>query len=64
MTTLVSIGYLGSKRVYINIPREEAIRRWEASEGESVDKWLNNIDVYEFEGDEFWAYDVGGPLDG
>jgi len=62
MTTLVAIGFLGCKRVYIDVPLEEAVRRYEASESYVVDGGFITAEIHEFEGDEFWAYDVGTPL--
>lgn len=31
--TIISIGYLGSMRCYLNVPRDEAIRRYIEAEG-------------------------------
>lgn len=57
-TTLTSIGYLGWKRVYINVPTEQAEARYIASEGQLE----GDTEIYTFFGDEFWAYDVGNKL--
>ena len=52
---LIAIGYMGDRRVYIDLTRAEAIRRYEASEGERV----SDHPILEFSFDnEFWAYDV------
>lgn len=54
MSTLVSIGYLGFKRVYLNLTVEEAQARYIASEGQ-LD---GDTEVVEFDV-EFFAYEVG-----
>jgi hypothetical protein len=61
--TLVSIGWLGCKRVYLDVPLEEAKRRYIAAETNSWDTEPyviedRLIEMYEIT-DEFWAYDVG-----
>jgi hypothetical protein len=57
MNKIISIGWTGSKRCYLNISREEAVERYKKSEGV-----LDPPDVDEFEfGDEFGAYDLWGP---
>ncbi len=53
MNKLISIGYIGLKRCYLNISLEEAKRRYQEDEEEIPD----NIYEFEFE-DEFCAYDV------
>jgi hypothetical protein len=64
---LISIGWLGIKRCYLNVSREEAIRRFVRDEcdgnPEITDETLTKdrlIEEFEFD-DEFYAYDVGGP---
>ncbi len=54
---LIVIGWLGDKRAYLNITREEAIARYIEAEGESLDTLLNNglIEEFDFD-DEFWVY--------
>jgi len=55
MNKLISIGYIGLKRCYLNIPLEEAKRRYQEDEEEVPDTDI----IYEFEfDDEFCAYDV------
>lgn len=50
---LVVIGYLGSKTVYLNVSREDAIQRFRQNDGCDV------VYVEEFEFDDsFGAYDV------
>ena len=60
---LVTIGYLGGKRAYLDIPLEAAIVRYMASEEieEAPDPKL--IDEFEFD-DEFYTYEAGplGPV--
>lgn len=63
---LISIGWLGIKRCYLNVSREEAIKRYVEEAENSI---LDDIDehylvrndlIEEFDfDDEFSAYDVG-----
>ncbi|MEQ1950961.1 hypothetical protein [Mesorhizobium sp. CN2-181] len=59
---LIVIGWLGVKQCYLNVSREEAIRRYvEKKDSSSVDEtYLKQFDlIEEFEfGDEFSAYDA------
>jgi hypothetical protein len=55
--TLVAIGYLGSKRVYLDLPVEEAARRYVESEKCGVIDGIP-VEVVPFD-DEFYAYEVG-----
>jgi hypothetical protein len=52
--TMVVIGWLGFKRVYLDVPPDEAVRRYRETEGGDPP---TDIDVFEFT-DEFGAYDV------
>lgn len=57
---LVVVGSIGSKRAYLDVPREEAVRRFTASEDGS---WLTAAEIqdriWEFDfDDEFWVYDA------
>lgn len=57
---LISIGYLGTKTCYLNISREEAIKRYLKDNPEltnSLDYYGIQIDEFEF-GDEFECYAV------
>jgi hypothetical protein len=57
--TLVAIGYHGSMQCYVDVPREEAIRRYCEAEGTVV---LHGEYVREFTFiDTFGAYDVWEP---
>lgn len=57
--TLVVVGYIGCKRAYLDVSREEAVRRYRESEHEDeVD--LRRVKEIEFT-DEFRAYDVWEP---
>ena len=64
MNKLIVIGWLGDRRVYFNIPREEAIERWAITDGQSLteaEEYITNHDLIAevtFD-DEFWAYDIG-----
>ena len=61
MNTLIVIGQLGCKKCYLNISREEAIRRYKRDNGTGEDEWAaieGDIIEFQFE-DEFSAYDVG-----
>lgn len=57
---IISIGYLGSKKCYLNISREEAIRRYKIYHLICEDDELEDgIDIDEFEiEDEFEAYQI------
>lgn len=58
---LISIGYLGSKRCYLNVNDHEAIQRYCFSESMTSKQFDENediqIDEFEFD-DEFCAYDI------
>lgn len=54
---IVSIGYLGFKRCYLNVSKEEAIRRYIEAEGELQ----GDVEEFEFV-DEFYSYDGGSRL--
>ena len=56
MNKIIVIGFLGNRRVYLNVPREEAIRRWKTDEGDEDFK-ESLVTEIEF-GDEFCTYDV------
>lgn len=65
MNTLIVIGYTGNKRCYVNVPRDEAIRRY--CERESTiyspvtpEDIIQRVDEYVFD-DELEAYDVWAP---
>lgn len=53
---LVVIGWVGSKRVYLNVPKEEAIQRYLQYQGQK-ELCGEDIEVYEFD-DEFEAYSI------
>jgi len=59
--TLVVIGWLGMRQCYLNIPREEAIRRYCAARDDDPANIENNpeglVDEFEFT-DTFSAYDA------
>lgn len=54
MNTIITIGYLGFRRCYLNVSMEEAIRRYTESEGETPSPDL--IDTTDIE-DEWCSYD-------
>ena len=57
---IISIGYIGVKRCYLNIDEEEAIKRYCNSENITRQKFDDDdisIDTIEFD-DEFGAYSV------
>ena len=57
---IISIGFLGGQKCYLNISREDAVKRYAESEGSTIDEVLSGYTVKEFEfEDEFSAYDVG-----
>lgn len=53
--TLVVIGHIGDKQVYLDVPRDDAIRRFVADQRWEPDE--HQIKVYNI-GDEFRAYDI------
>ena len=61
MNTLIVIGWLGCKKCYLNVSREEAIRRYKIDDRTGEDEWTaieGDIIEFQFE-DEFSAYDAG-----
>lgn len=67
MNKLIAIGWLGNRTVYLNVSREEAIRRYATAEmipdlGEAEKYVTKNKLIQEVEfDDEFSAYSVYGP---
>ena len=60
MNTLIVRGWLGCKKCYLNISREEAIERYKRDDGTSEEEFSaieEDIEEFQFE-DEFGAYDV------
>lgn len=60
MNKIISIGWAGVQRCYLNITEEQAIERFCKSENmtrEQIDEYNIPIDFIEFD-DEFWAYKV------
>lgn len=55
--TLVVIGFMSCKRCYLDVPEQEARRRYLASEGEDGLGGHETVKILEFD-DEFSAYDV------
>lgn len=53
---LITIGWLGGKRAYLDVSREEAIRRYTEAEGNEPDE--QHIEEFEFV-DEFYTYEAG-----
>lgn len=54
---LVCIGWLGDFACYLDVPREEAMRRYRA---ENPETQPDDVRVTEFEfEDEFYAYEAG-----
>lgn len=60
MNKLVVIGWLGCKKAYLNITRDDAIRRWaQANPGANYGDDSGDVDISEFEfEDEFSVYDA------
>jgi hypothetical protein len=55
---MISIGYLGVMKCYLNIPTEEAIKRYTESEGVEPGEFDEGmVNVFYFD-DEFGAYSV------
>lgn len=64
MNKLVVIGWMGVKTCYVNVPVKEAIRRWEADNGQIDESMVNESFIAEFDFmDEFDAYDASGCFD-
>jgi hypothetical protein len=61
MNRLIVIGFRSDKKAYLNVPREEAIRRYllEHPEDETDVRSGLIVDVIDFE-DEFYVYDAWG----
>lgn len=57
MNRLVIIGCLSVRRAYLNVSREEALRRFLESENRGVLDDTEEISEFEFE-DEFGVYDA------
>ena len=60
MNKLISIGYIGIRRCYLNISEDEAIERYCKSENitrQKFDKDDISIDIIDFV-DEFGAYSI------
>lgn len=56
---LVIIGWMGDNTCYLNVSKEEAVRRWKAVNPESYEINVDSDDVRELEfEDEFGAYDI------
>ncbi len=51
---LIVIGFMGIKRAYLDIPREEAIRRYM---GDDTSPFDEPVEEFEFE-NEFGVYDA------
>ena len=60
MNKLISIGYIGIKKCYLNITEEEAIRRYCKTENITRQKFdEDNISIFTIEfKDEFGAYEI------
>lgn len=59
MPRLIAIGYTGDRRCYLNVSREEAVRRYEESEGRPITDPTIHDTIQEFEFvDEFRTYEV------
>lgn len=61
MNTLISIGYIGLKRCYLNLTEDEAIERYCKFENMTRNEFDENVNIsvriIQFD-DEFSAYDV------
>lgn len=60
MNKLVTVGYLGCKRAYLNVSREEAVRRYCAADGVERLTEVEYVEEFTFD-DEFGVYDAWGP---
>ena len=57
---LIIIGDIGTKRAYLNVPMDEAVRRYTVSEGQAPGEGY--IQEFEFD-DEFTVYDAWSTFD-
>ena len=60
MNKIISIGYLGIKRCYLNISKHAAINKYCKSENISIERFEVDdipIDIIEFD-DEFGTYSI------
>lgn len=57
---LITIGELGARRAYLDVPLEEAKHRYNESEGTHPDESKTTIKEYKIK-DEFWTYEVSEP---
>ena len=58
MHTLIEIGYLGNRKCYLDIPRDEAIKRYESKHGK-IELRSKQLQINEFAfKDEFNAFEV------
>lgn len=57
---IITIGYIGLKRCYLNVDKEEAMNRYCLSENITREYLeVNDISIHETEfDDEFGAYDI------
>lgn len=53
---IIAFGYVGNMRVYLNVSREEAERRFKVEFPQDQD-WLKKCREFEFD-DEFEVYDI------
>ena len=58
---LVVIGCIGMKRAYLDISKDEAIKRYLESENQSELNDYEDVTEFEFD-DEFWCYNAGTKL--
>lgn len=57
---IISIGYIGLKRCYLNVDEKEALERYCLSENITIQQFSDddiNISITEFD-DEFEAYEI------
>lgn len=59
MNKIIEIGYIGSKRCYLNVDEQEAIIRYCESENINISDFDLDVNILEFD-DEFKAYDIFG----
>ena len=57
---LVVVGWLGIRRAYLNVSREEAVARWMRDSGDTVPPPEDKVEEITFT-DEFGVYDAWGP---
>ena len=57
MNKIIHIGFMGLQSCYLNVSKEEAIKRYKKDNDISDDEQMYDVREFEFD-DEFEAYDI------